>query len=164
MAGGSDGRGGGGLPGPASCSCPTLACGHQRERQAPGHHFLSDFAHRPTGERLPRQESAFRLGWIGTKRFAPYDASIAYDGGLDYQGAYGAIGPEGDPAAWRRLMASLYKAPILRAALAASFAAPLVSLTGYQPLFPPPVGRQRRRARPWPSKRPYPFGGTRSGC
>lgn len=96
--------------------------------------FLSDFA-TANRERLPRQESAFRMGWIGTKRFAPYDASIAYDGGLDYQGAYGAIGPEGDPAAWRQLMASLYKAPILRAALAASFAAPLVAFTGYQPFF-----------------------------
>ena len=96
--------------------------------------FLSDFA-TTNRERLPLKQSTARLGWIGTKRFAPYDSAVAYDGDISYQCAYNAVRSEGKYEDWRTLMLKLRQAPILRIAIAASFASPLVALLGYQPFF-----------------------------
>lgn len=96
--------------------------------------YLSEFA-TANAERLPRRESLARLGWVGTKRFAPYDDAIAYDGELDYQFVYNAVLEHGDPAAWLALMRKLRQSTVLRAILAASFASPLVALMGYQPFL-----------------------------
>ena len=96
--------------------------------------YLSDFA-TANAERLPRRESISRLGWVGTKRFAPYDENIAYDGELDYQFVYNAVRPAGDPSAWMALAGKLRCSLILRTMLAASFASPLVALMGYQPFL-----------------------------
>lgn len=96
--------------------------------------FLSEFA-TANRERLPLRESTARLGWLGPARFAPYDKAVAYDGELSYRFAYRAVHTAGAETAWLDLAFRLRRAPLLRAVLAASFAAPLVGLTGYQPFF-----------------------------
>lgn len=96
--------------------------------------YLADFC---TANRkvLPLRRSTSRLGWIGTKEFAPYAPGVAYDGDLAYQFVYNAVRAEGEATEWVAMATRVRQAPMLRIVMAASFASPLVALTGYQPFF-----------------------------
>lgn len=49
---------------------------------------------------IPRRDSVNRMGWITTKIFMPYDATIQYDGDQSFNGLYDAITQKGDFDEW----------------------------------------------------------------
>lgn len=86
---------------------------------------------------IPLRKSVSRAGWIGHKRdtFSPYASDIAFDGELSYRDMYQAIRTEGSFHVWTNAVEEARQANlVVRLALAASFASPLVGLLG-KPIF-----------------------------
>lgn len=96
--------------------------------------FMSDFC-TANKKGLVMRKSISRLGWVGTKEFAPYAEGVAYDGDLSYQFIYNAVRTEGEASEWMAMAKQFRQSPLLRIILSASFASPLVAYTGYQPFF-----------------------------
>lgn len=97
--------------------------------------FLSEFA-TANREVMPMRKSTSRLGWIGTQQFAPYCEDVAYDGEIAYRFAYDAVRQSGELEDWINYVTPIRESStLLRAVLAASFAAPLMGFVRYPPFF-----------------------------
>ena len=89
-------------------------------------------------EAIKSQSATGHLGWLVNGEFAPYCEQIIYDGeSPEFARMFAEIGPHGDADTWRRLALETRAAKSVpaRIALAASFAAPLVSKLGGLPFF-----------------------------
>ena len=87
---------------------------------------------------LPRQKSVSHMGWLPDGRFAPYAEDISYDGDSpEFIRMYGDFQPTGSEEKWMEIARSVRAGNSVpaRIALAASFAAPIVSLCGALPFF-----------------------------
>lgn len=87
---------------------------------------------------LPIQNSIGHMGWLPDGQFAPYAEGIAYDGeSSEFARMYGDFAPTGDETKWMELAKSVRAGNSVpaRIALAASFAAPLVSVLNALPFF-----------------------------
>lgn len=87
---------------------------------------------------LAVQKSASHLGWLPDGQFAPFAKEIEYDGESDeFARLYGGFRPEGDENVWLETVKKVRsgKSVPARIALAASFAAPLVSKLGALSFF-----------------------------
>lgn len=87
---------------------------------------------------LAVQKSASHLGWLPDGQFAPFAKEIEYDGESDeFARLYGGFRPEGDENVWLETVRKVRsgKSVPARIALAASFAAPLVSKLGALSFF-----------------------------
>ena len=100
--------------------------------------FMSDIKDR-NRDRIPTQRATSHLGWQQDGTFSPFGEGIIYDGdNMEYQHIFESIEkPHGDEAAWMELAKAVRtgKSVPARIALAASFAAPLVSKLGGLPFF-----------------------------
>lgn len=99
--------------------------------------YLSDLESMNYTE-LPSQNSTGHLGWLPDGSFAPYCKDIVYDGeSPEFSRMYKDISEHGDEEVWMNLAKEVRKGKSVpaRIALAASFAAPLVSLMGALPFF-----------------------------
>ena len=87
---------------------------------------------------LPVQNSTGHLGWLPDGQFAPYADGIVYGGeSQENQRMYNDFNPVGSYDTWLAIAKSARsgKSVPARLALAASFAAPLVSILGALPFF-----------------------------
>jgi putative DNA primase/helicase len=84
---------------------------------------------------IPRRRSVSRFGWIGHLEFSPYAPDIAFDGDPRMRNLFLAVGAQGDADKWLACARNARSSPIIRAIMAASFAAPLVWLLGKQVFF-----------------------------
>lgn len=87
---------------------------------------------------LPSQNSTGHMGWLPDGSFAPYCQDIVYDGeSPEFARMYQDIAEHGDENVWMELAKQVRsgKSVPARIALAASFAAPLISLMGALPFF-----------------------------
>jgi len=91
--------------------------------------YLGDFEEANRG-RLPYKNSIGRLGWVGREHFAPYSADVVFDGESSFRETFQAVKAQGDRGRWIEAAEQARKDLRGRLALAASFASPLVSLTG----------------------------------
>ena len=90
--------------------------------------------------RIPRKRCVSRLGWAdngrGGMEFVPYVVDVQYDGDPKYAAFFGAVRPSGDYRRWKeRILDAREQSTVLRAALAASFASPLMWPLGAQVFF-----------------------------
>lgn len=87
---------------------------------------------------LPRQNSVSHMGWLNDGRFMPYTDDVAYDGdSVEFNRMFADLRPSGDEQMWLDLAHKVRAGSSVpaRIALAASFAAPLVSILGGLPFF-----------------------------
>lgn len=87
---------------------------------------------------LPVQSSTSHMGWLPDGRFAPYAEDIAYDGeSPEFARMYKDFEATGDEKTWMDVAKQARKGDSVpaRIALAASFAAPLISLFNALPFF-----------------------------
>ena len=87
---------------------------------------------------LPSQNSTGHMGWLPDGSFAPYCKEVVYDGeSPEFTRMYQDIREHGDENIWMDLVKQVRsgKSVPARIALAASFAAPLISLMGALPFF-----------------------------
>ena len=99
--------------------------------------YLSDLESMNYTE-LPVQNSTGHMGWLPDGTFAPFCEGIVYDGeSPEFTRIYQDICEHGDEQVWMDLAKKVRagKSVPARIALAASFAAPLVSLMGALPFF-----------------------------
>ncbi len=90
--------------------------------------------------RIPRKRCVSRLGWAdngrGGMEFVPYVVDVQYDGDPKYAAFFGAVRPSGDYRRWKeRILEARERSTVLRAALAVSFASPLMWPLGAQVFF-----------------------------
>ena len=90
--------------------------------------------------RISRKRCVSRLGWAdngrGGMEFVPYVVDVQYDGDPKYAAFFGAVRPSGDYRRWKeRILEAREQSTVLRAALAASFASPLMWPLGAQVFF-----------------------------
>lgn len=90
--------------------------------------------------RIPRKRCVSRLGWADSVRggmeFVPYVTDVQYDGDPKYAAFFGAVRPAGDYIRWKeRVLEARARSTALRAALASSFASPLMWPMGAQVFF-----------------------------
>lgn len=81
---------------------------------------------------IPCYRSISRLGWIKND-FAPYEASVKYDGDSDFQSIYDQVGECGDYATWLEHISELRQDINIRLMLSASFASVLIEKVGALP-------------------------------
>ncbi len=89
-------------------------------------------------DNLPRQDSIGHMGWLPDGSFAPYASEIAYDGeSTEFARMYNDFQPTGSEEVWMDLIKKVRSGRSVpaRIALAASFAAPLVSICNALPFF-----------------------------
>ena len=87
---------------------------------------------------LPSQNSTGHMGWLPDRSFAPYCEDVVYDGeSPEFARMYKDIGEHGSEQVWMDLVKSVRAGTSIpaRIALAASFAAPLISIMGALPFF-----------------------------
>ena len=87
---------------------------------------------------LPRQNSVSHMGWLSDGRFMPYVNDVSYDGDSpELLRMYQLLKPHGSWNKWLELAKEVRASDSVpaRIALAASFAAPLVSILNAQPFF-----------------------------
>lgn len=87
---------------------------------------------------LPSQHSTCHMGWLPDGSFAPYCKDVVYDGeSPEFARMYQDIDEHGDENTWMNLAKEVRAGTSVpaRIALAASFAAPLISLMGALPFF-----------------------------
>ena len=87
---------------------------------------------------LPNQNSTGHMGWLPDGSFAPYCKDVVYDGeSPEFARMYKDITPHGDENVWMELVKNVRSGVSVpaRIALAASFAAPLISIMGALPFF-----------------------------
>ena len=87
---------------------------------------------------LPSQNSTGHMGWLPDGSFAPYCKEVVYDGeSPEFARMYKDIGENGSEQVWMDLVKSVRSGTSVpaRIALAASFAAPLISIMGALPFF-----------------------------
>ena len=96
---------------------------------------------------IPYKKAITHLGWIEyeganeqtgaviiQKDFIPYDDNIVFDGGENFRNYYDAVKkPKGDYEIWRKNCQEFRKNIAVRMAMDASFASPLLELTGSLP-------------------------------
>jgi len=89
-------------------------------------------------DNLPRQNSVSHMGWLQDGQFMPYVKDVSYDGeSPEFLRMYEEFSPNGDEQKWLDIALNVRKADSIpaRIALAAAFAAPLVSMLGGLPFF-----------------------------
>ena len=87
---------------------------------------------------LPSQQSTGHMGWLPDGRFAPYCTEVVYDGDSgEFSRMFEDFGGAGTYEKWLELAKSVRAGSSVpaRIALAASFAAPLVSILNALPFF-----------------------------
>lgn len=87
---------------------------------------------------LPRQNSVSHMGWLSDGQFMPYVDDVSYDGdNPEFMRMYGLFHEQGSEKTWYDLAKEVRASDSIpaRIALAASFAAPMVSLLGGLPFF-----------------------------
>ena len=94
--------------------------------------FLDVFMEENQLALLPKL-SVSRLGWLPDLRFSPYDKDIVFDGELENRSLYNAVRTAGSMEQWISYVGKLRKNTELRLTMAASFASPLIGLTGSLP-------------------------------
>ena len=83
---------------------------------------------------LVETRSVSRLGWVDGGVFSPYCDDVIYDGEGDVRPMFEAVHPHGSFEAWRETVDKARRDDLIfRMYLAASFASPLVKLTGTLP-------------------------------
>lgn len=96
---------------------------------------------------IPYKKAITHLGWIDyekideetgqamiQKDFIPYDDNIVFDGGENFRNYYDAVKkPKGDYEIWRKNCEEFRKNIAVRLAMDASFASPLLEITGSLP-------------------------------
>lgn len=96
---------------------------------------------------IPYKKAVTRLGWIEyetvnkktgdsiiKKDFIPYDDSIVFDGGENFKNYYDSVKkPKGDYEIWRKNCLEFRNNITVRLAMDASFASPLLEITGSLP-------------------------------
>jgi hypothetical protein len=96
---------------------------------------------------IPYKKAVTHLGWIEyegvnektgeiviNKDFLPYDDNIVFDGGESFRNYYEAVrNPKGDYETWRKNCEEFRKNITVRLAMDASFASPLLEITGSLP-------------------------------
>ena len=79
-------------------------------------------------KRIPRFRSVSNLGWVGSD-FSPYMPDLKFSGEEAYHGLYDAVKTAGNRDAWLQSTAKVREESFIgRAALAASFTAPLIGM------------------------------------
>jgi uncharacterized protein (DUF927 family) len=91
--------------------------------------YLGDFEEANRAN-LPYKSSIGRLGWVGREHFAPYSADIVFDGECSFRETFQAVKAQGDRGKWLEAAEQARRDLRGRLVLAASFASPLISLTG----------------------------------
>jgi len=89
-------------------------------------------------DKLPLQNSVSHLGWLSDGSFMPFVENISYDGGsAEFSRICDSFKPTGSADKWMELVKSVRagRSVPARIALAASFAAPLVSICNALPFF-----------------------------
>ena len=89
-------------------------------------------------DNLPTQHSTEHLGWLPDGSFAPYCDGVVYGGeSTEFGRIYSGLRENGDRDTWLRIAGDVRRGKSVpaRIALAASFAAPLVSICGALPFF-----------------------------
>lgn len=97
--------------------------------------FLGDIESRNYDD-LPRQNSVGHMGWLPDGRFMPYINDISYDGeSAEFTKIYNELKPTGNRAKWMQIAKEVREGESIpaRIALAAGFAAPLISKFGALP-------------------------------
>lgn len=85
---------------------------------------------------LPERSSTSRVGWVEDDVFLPYSKEVVFDGEASFRHLFETITTEGDFAKWRETMLEFRRLDVsFRAALAASFASPLLELIDALPAF-----------------------------
>lgn len=99
--------------------------------------FITDIESR-NYERLPVQNSTEHCGWLPNGEFAPFCDGVVYGGeSPEFNRIYNGFGSKGNQDTWMEIAKTVRAGQSVpaRIALAASFAAPLVSLCGALPFF-----------------------------
>lgn len=87
-------------------------------------------------EIIPEQKAIGRLGYIEGEGFSPFVDGLVFDGDEAYKSLYGYIHEKGSQVEWFNLALECRKMSVTaRILLAASFASPLLSVTGSLPFF-----------------------------
>lgn len=85
---------------------------------------------------IPEQKSIGRLGYIEGEGFSPYVDKLVFDGDESYKSLYGYIHSQGSQVEWFQVASECRKMSVTaRIFLAASFASPLLAVTGSLPFF-----------------------------
>lgn len=95
--------------------------------------FLNEFEFCNIGN-MARSKSVTRLGWVGHNVFCPYTNDIVFDGEANYKKMFDGVKSEGSYELWKEEAAKARGRLHARAALAASFASPLMPILG-KPIF-----------------------------
>lgn len=93
--------------------------------------FLSEFLSCNIYEIEPK-DSISRLGW-NEQKFVPYSSHCVFDGELENKHLFESVNCKGDFNQWRDYVKGLRESKLLRLQMAASFASPLIELTGSLP-------------------------------
>ena len=96
--------------------------------------FLDAFMEENQLALVPKM-SISRLGWLPDGRFSPYDEDIVFDGEFENRPLYQAVSTAGSAERWVSYVRKLRKNMELRLTMAASFAGPLIKLTGSLPFI-----------------------------
>ena len=81
---------------------------------------------------LPRKSAKSVMGWVGST-FMPYTDNLVFDGAEQFDMLYHCIGSRGKLSDWVDFVKPLRNKLEIRLLLAASFASPLIELTGESP-------------------------------
>lgn len=85
---------------------------------------------------IPESKSIGRLGYIEGEGFSPYVEKLVFDGDASYKNLYSYIHESGSQTEWFQIASECRKMSVTaRIFLAASFASPLLSITGSLPFF-----------------------------
>lgn len=85
---------------------------------------------------IPESKSIGRLGHIEGEGFSPYVENLVFDGDASYRNLYSYIHEKGSQTEWFQTALECRKMSVTaRILLAASFASPLLSITGSLPFF-----------------------------
>lgn len=85
---------------------------------------------------IPESKSIGRLGYIEGEGFSPYVENLVFDGDASYRNLYSYIHESGSQIEWLKLALECRKMSVTaRILLAASFASPLLAVTGSLPFF-----------------------------
>lgn len=95
--------------------------------------FLNEFEFCNIGD-MPKNKSVTRLGWVGHDIFCPYTNDIVFDGEANYKRMFEGVVSVGSYDLWKDEALKARLRPHARAALAASFASPLMPILG-KPIF-----------------------------
>ena len=97
--------------------------------------YLNDICNRNI-DIIPETKSISRMGYISGEGFMPYVDGVAFDGDASFRGLFDSINQKGTITEWGNAMTEIRKGSVeARIVLAASFAAPVLSVVGSLPFF-----------------------------